>query len=428
MAGLTNRWDSWTRARPWVSDVVLALVLALVLGPTSLALAAAAPVATAVAVTVAILVLHASVAFRRTLPRAAYGAACVAMLVLVALPDLPGDGSGGAAGQHFPPVLLPSALTYTVLLYSVASRTRRPWPELALGSGLIGAALVTARLWQPEQWADAAVPTAAWRLLLPAGLVAIVLAAWGLGRFRAMRDADVDALRERALRAEADRVAAADRAVADERERMAREMHDGVAHSLAVIVRQAEGGRMAARRDPAAAVETLGVVADTGRQALGDMRSLVDALRPRDASAPAAPQPTADDVPALVHRLRQGGVDVALEQHGTPGALDRATALAVYRVVQEALTNVVKHAGQDASARVALTWAGDAVRVEVVDDGGPGRRGVVARAGGHGLPGMRERVELAGGTLVAGPRDRGFAVVADLPVRSPDADRAEGDR
>jgi signal transduction histidine kinase len=164
---------------------------------------------------------------------------------------------------------------------------------------------------------------------------------------------------------------------------------------------------MAARRDPAAAVETLGVVADTGRQALGDTRSLVDALRPRDASAPAAPQPTADDVPALVHRLRQGGVDVALEQHGTPGALDRATALAVYRVVQEALTNVVKHAGQEASARVALTWA---------------------RAGGHGLPGMRERVELAGGTLVAGPRDRGFAVVADLPVRSPDAGRAEGDR
>ena len=145
-------------------------------------------------------------------------------------------------------MLLPSALTYAVLLYSVASRTRRPWPELALGSGLVGAALVTARLWQPEQWADGAVPTAAWRLLLPAALVATVLAAWGLGRFRAMRDADVDALRERALRAEADRAAAADRAVAEERERIAREMHDVVAHSLAVIVRQAEGGRFAARQ------------------------------------------------------------------------------------------------------------------------------------------------------------------------------------
>ena len=409
-----------------MSDVALALVLFLVLGTTSLAYAAGAPVATAVTVTAAILLLHASVAVRRTLPRAAYAAACVAMLVLVALPDLPGAGSGGAAGQSFPPVLLPSAFTYTVLLYSIASRTRRPWPELALVSGLVGGALVTARLWQPEQWAPSAVPTAPWRLLLPAALVAIVLAAWGLGRFRAMRDADVDALRERALRAEADRAAAADRAVASERERMAREMHDVVAHSLAVIVRQAEGGRMAARRDPAIAIETLGVVADTGRQALGDMRSLVDALRPRDVSAPAAPQPTADDVPALVDRLRQGGVDVVLEQHGTPGALDRATALAVYRVVQESLTNVVKHAGQEASARVALTWAEGAVRVEVVDDGGRARGAVGVRPGGHGLPGMRERVELAGGTLVAGPRDRGFAVVADLPLRSTDGIRAEG--
>ncbi|WP_051639819.1 sensor histidine kinase [Cellulomonas sp. URHE0023] len=420
MAGLTNRWDSWARARPWVPDVLLAVALALVLGPTSLAYAAAAPAVTAAAVTAAILVLHSSVAARRTWPRSAYAAACAAMLVLIAMPDLPGGDSGAAAAQRVPPVLLPSALTYTVLLYSIASRTRRPWPELALGSGLVGGALATARLWQPEQWVGGAVPTAPWRLLLPAALVAIVLAAWGLGRFRAMRDADVDALRERALRAESDRAAAADRAVASERERMAREMHDVVAHSLAVIVRQAEGGRMAARRDPAAAVETLAVVADTGRQALGDMRSLVDALRPRDVSAPAAPQPTVDDVPTLVDRLRQSGVDVTLEQNGTPGAVERATALAVYRVVQESLTNVVKHAGQEARARVELTWADGAVRVEVVDDGGRGRAAVDVRRGGHGLPGMRERVELAGGTLVAGPCDRGFAVVADLPLRGLD--------
>lgn len=407
------------RARPWVTDVALAVGLAVVLGTVSLSFSVDTPPGTRAALVTALVVLHTAVAGRRTWPRATYAAACAAMLVLVALPDLPGDDPDATLGQSVPPVLLPSALTYTVLLYTVASRTRRPWPALALATGLVGAALTTVRLWQPEQWAGGAVPTAPWRLLLPAALVAIVLAAWGLGRFRALRDADVEALRERALRAEADRAAAADRAVAGERERMAREMHDVVAHSLAVIVRQAEGGRMAARRDPAAAVETLGVVADTGRQALGDMRSLVDALRPRDDSAPVAPQPTADDVPALVDRLREGGVDVALEQTGTPCALDSTASLAVYRVVQESLTNVVKHAGHEARARVALAWGDGAVRVEVVDDGGrhAGRHVVDTRPGGHGLPGMRERVALAGGALSAGPRDGGFAVVADLPVR-----------
>ncbi|MGH3490671.1 MAG: sensor histidine kinase [Actinopolymorphaceae bacterium] len=244
-----------------------------------------------------------------------------------------------------------------------------------------------------------------------------------MGRFRGIRAAYVVALEERALRAEQDRAERAEQAAAAERSRIAREMHDVVAHSLAVMVRQAEGGRFAAAKDPGRAVEALAMVADTGREALTDMRTVLGVLRRDDEMAETTPQPTLDDVPALVDRVRASGLPVELTTTGTALALDRAGSLAAFRVVQESLTNVVKHAGRDASASVRFTWIDGGLDIAVTDDGaGPGKD-----EGGQGLAGMRERVTLAGGRMSAlgrgGQEGRGFTVSAYLPARAREESR-----
>ena len=324
-------------------------------------------------------------------------------------------------------------------LYSLAAYARRPWPALALLAGLAGSLLTTGRLWLAGDWAAGTgwgggppgARSVGWGLFLLAALVAVVVAPWGLGRFRRVRAAYVGALEEQARRAEQDRAQRAAAAVAGERARIAREMHDVVAHALAVIVRQAEGGRYAAARDPASAVQVLSTVADTGREALADMRGVLGALR-ADEPATAAPQPAVEDLAALVERVRATGLTVHVTTSGHPVALERSASLAAYRVVQEALTNVVKHAGPRASATVVQDWHDGGLELEVRDDGcaapGPSRdvdgagEGADdgAGEGGHGLLGMRERVGLAGGRLSTGARTdgrQGFAVHAHLPAR-----------
>jgi signal transduction histidine kinase len=172
-------------------------------------------------------------------------------------------------------------------------------------------------------------------------------------------------------------------------------------------VRQADGGRFAAAKDPEKAAEVLGVIATTGRQALTDMRAVLGVLR-----TTREPTPTVADVPALVSRVTAAGTPVTLTTTGEPGALDTAASLAAYRVVQEALTNVVRHATTGAAARVHLTWTDDGLDVAVTDDGGPLSGGSLE---GNGLIGMRERVTAVGGRLTAGPDDGGFAVRAFVP-------------
>lgn len=224
----------------------------------------------------------------------------------------------------------------------------------------------------------------------------------------------------------------------DERARIAREMHDVVAHSLSVIVSQAQGGAYVAASRPERAVLALETIAETGREALADMRGLLGVLRadgtgpagpypatpagpdpatPAAAArpaAPAGPQPALADLPDLIGRVRAAGVPVELGGSGTPRRLGPATALAVYRLVQESLTNTLKHAGPDARADVRLVWTEEELTVTVTDDGygqtpGPG--------GGQGLAGMRERAAVVGGQVSAGPRPgRGFAVEAHFPV------------
>ena len=323
------------------------------------------------------------------------------MLVLVSAPDL-GGAFAAEAGGAVPPVLLPSSLVWFVLLYAVSARTSGPWPSVALAAGLVGCVLTTIRLWDDSAFTATVTGAWGWRLFLVAALVAGTLAAWALGRYRAGRQAWT--------------AATAERAAAEERRRIAREMHDVVAHSLAVVVAQAEGGRMLAGRQPERAAEVLDGIAVQGREALAQMRGLLGVLR--DDGAPSGaepPQPTLEDLPALVAQVRRTGRTVELAVFGDPRPVSAVLGLTAYRAVQESLTNVVKHAGPGASARVEVDWT-DGLVVTVVDDG-RGDAAQVASPGGRGLDGMRERVSAVGGQLEAGPAPGGgWRTCARMPA------------
>jgi len=199
--------------------------------------------------------------------------------------------------------------------------------------------------------------------------------------------------------------------VAAERARIARELHDVVAHSVSIIAVQAGAAESLVERDPARAREHLGAVRRTAREALTEMRRLLDVLREDEPAY--APQPTLATLAALVEETRRAGVPVELVREGSDDPLPPGVDLAAYRIVQEALTNVRRHAGS-APTRVRIRHAAGAVEVEVVN--GPATSPGEGPGGGRGLLGMRERVRLYGGSLDAGPEDGGFAVRARLPV------------
>jgi signal transduction histidine kinase len=230
---------------------------------------------------------------------------------------------------------------------------------------------------------------------------------------------EVERLSERARLLEIEREQEARLAATDERARIAREMHDVVAHSLSVTISQADGGRYAARTDPGAAITALETISATGRQALADMRVLLGVLRQDDAHE-LAPQPDTDAIPGLVQQVSTGGLEVRFDVTGRPRALPPGPSLASYRIVQESLTNVLKHGGPQAHAAVWLNWRDDGLEIRVEDDGrGAGAlpldRGA-ANGAGQGLLGMRERAALHGGQLHAGPREGGgWRVHALLP-------------
>ena len=255
------------------------------------------------------------------------------------------------------------------------------------------------------------------------GVFALLIAAWVLGDNMRVRRANVAAVEERAARLERERDAEAQRAVLQERARIARELHDVVAHSMSVMVVQAGAARRTLARDPERATEALTQIERTGRGALDEMRRLVGVLRhdgddpgrAPDESAARLPQPGIDQVPQLILRCREAGLPVSLAVVGPERTLPSGVELVVYRVVQEALTNTMKHAGP-ARADVVLRYGDDAVTLIVCDDG----RGAAAGPGpvsGHGLTGMRERVALYGGSIDAGPQaGGGFRVWAEVPV------------
>ena len=246
----------------------------------------------------------------------------------------------------------------------------------------------------------------------------IFAAAWILGDNLRNRRAYLAELEERAARLERDREVEARRAVQRERGRIARELHDVVAHTMSVMVVQAGAARRVMGKRPEDAEAALVVIEDAGRQGLAEMRRLLGVLRHDDERNLAlAPQPSLQYVDELVARSLEAGILVELEIEGEPRPLPAGVDLSAYRIVQEALTNVLKHAGDAARACVQVRYRPESVEVEVFDDG----RGVAAdpaRMGeGHGLVGMRERVALFGGELRVGPRrGGGFSVKARLPA------------
>jgi signal transduction histidine kinase len=221
---------------------------------------------------------------------------------------------------------------------------------------------------------------------------------------------------ELTVRLEREREANALRAVVEERTRIARELHDIVGHSVSVMTVQASGVRRRLRPEQEEEHEALLAVERTGREALAEMRRVVGALRdPEDAPA-LAPQPSLSRVEALVDHARETGLPVDLDIEGEPVPLPAGVDLTAYRLVQEGLTNAIKHAAAR-HADVRVRYDGDHVEIEVSDDGRGGSVDAARNGGGHGLVGIRERVSIFGGELEAGPRaEGGFRLRARLPV------------
>ncbi|CAG7573674.1 signal transduction histidine kinase [Barrientosiimonas humi] len=291
--------------------------------------------------------------------------------------------------------------------------------ELVLGLSVCAVGALVAG----ADWAEfAAVEPGAgfpWRLFVITAVMclAVTVAAAALGDAARRRRQLVLQLRARAEDAERERDQHAQLAAQSERTRIAREMHDVVAHALAVIVVQSDGAAYAVRHTgsvgtAADALETIGA---TSREALAETRRLVGVLREEGSAAELAPSAGAGDIATLVDRVRDAGLPVQLETDGALEGLPREVGAAAYRVVQEALTNVIKHGGPDATASVTITRADDRLEVTVSDTG----RGLLPGADdqhGHGLVGMRERTSVLGGSLRTGPRPGGgFVVTAEIP-------------
>ncbi|MFI9048569.1 sensor histidine kinase [Streptomyces sp. NPDC053427] len=248
--------------------------------------------------------------------------------------------------------------------------------------------------------------------------VVLYVAAYALGRASAGSRAEAAVLTERAARLERERRMDEERAAERERARIARDMHDVLAHSISLMVVQAEAGPVVLDTDPARASAAFGAIAGTGRDALDQLRRMLADLK--DEADPRAPQPTIHDLPALARQVARAGLEVSCTAEGEPRPVPADCGAAAYRIVQEALTNVVKHAGAD-RAEVRLHWRDGGLEIRVVDDGrGTGKN---LPSGGNGLSGLRERAAACGGTATAGPReDRlpGFEVRARLPLAAPE--------
>jgi len=252
--------------------------------------------------------------------------------------------------------------------------------------------------------------------------------AWLIGDNLRVRRAYTRELEERAADLERERGEKAAQAVAEERSRIARELHDVVAHYVSVMVVQAAGARRVVDKNPLAAKDALEAVEVAGRTALTEMRRMLEVLRADDPGL--GPQPGLGEIDRLIDNVREAGLPVELTVEGSACCLPVGMDLAAYRIVQEALTNSVKHGGK-ASAHVLVRYAQDFVEIEVVDDG----RGAAAQlissgeAGGHGLIGMKERVGLFGGVLEAGPvLTGGYRVYARMPLEPDDAANARSER
>jgi signal transduction histidine kinase len=305
---------------------------------------------------------------------------------------------------------LPLAVVLGLAIYLVSSQLPRP---LSIPATLAAAAAICGAI----LYAALSKPSSPLAVLAIEGLVPLG-AAWFVGDAVAARRLYQAGLLEQAARERAMEAERAGQQIREERVRISQELHDVVAHSLAVITVQAGVGRRLMARRPEEASDALKSIEEIGRTAQEELRIVLDLLREEGVSAAElSPAPRLVDLKELVETVQASGTDVELWITRTDRQLSPALELSLYRVVQEALTNVVKHA-PGAAATVEVAISADAVRVEVVDNGSPAgdRTGAPGRPG-HGIVGMRERVGVFGGSLIAQPRpDGGFHVVAEVPV------------
>jgi len=255
--------------------------------------------------------------------------------------------------------------------------------------------------------------------LLTVIVVVLALAfCWALGEFVGARRAYQAEVEQRLALLEVERDHQARMAVAGERARIARELHDVVAHAVSVIVVQADGAAYAVRSQPELAERAVQTISATGREALTELRRLLGVLRSEEAAGELTPQPAGtQSLSELAERVRAVGLPVRLEIVGDVDDLPAGVGLGIYRIVQEALTNSLKHAGPGTKAAVLVERAGEAVTLDIRDDGRQAAHSLVGVSGGNGLIGMRERALVFGGSLEAGPRPGGgWQVRARLPL------------
>jgi signal transduction histidine kinase len=382
---------AWPRRHPRLLDAALAVILA-ALGTGILTHRTGWP---AFGLFTAAMVIP--VVFRRRQPSVAFGTAAVAGAVQVVTTSRP---------------ILPD-ISLLVLLYTVAAYRPRRLSVPALVLCLAGVLAVIA-CWAPPRVFH--YPSLMTEVI--SFLTVPVALAWVLGDSMRYRRGYLQALEERAERLERERDVQAQIAAATERARIAREMHDVIAHNVSVMVVQADGAAYVLGSDPEQAGQALGAISRTGRQALAEMRRLLGVLRTGDQPAELAPQPGIDQVSELLGQARTAGLPVTCTVEGVPRDLPGSADLTAYRIVQESLTNTRKHGGPGASAQVTLRYRPDGLELVITDDGRGG--GAIGGHGGHGLAGMRERVEIYGGSVRAGPRPGGgYQVAATLPFTVP---------
>ena len=360
-------------------DAVLALALAAIVVEEALTAAIGSPSPAAAAVLGALVALP--LAWRSRAPLAAVASSATAFAVLGAATD------DAALGPQT--VLLP---------FILAAYTAGAHPGLRRAQAGLALVLLAHAVKEPDD------------LVVMGPLFAGV---WFVGRLAENRRRLATQLEERATVLELDRSEHARLAIAEERARIARELHDVVAHSVSVMVVQAGAERLALGAERPETREALTAIEQTGRHALVEMRRLVGMLRADDEEIALAPLPSLAHLGALAEHMSRAGLPVRLETTGVPRVLPPGIDISGYRIVQEALTNALKHAGP-ARATVHLRYGTGELEIEVVDDG---RGGIASGATGHGLTGMRERVAVYGGELEAAARNgSGFRVHARLPT------------
>ncbi|MFJ8022235.1 sensor histidine kinase [Streptomyces sp. NPDC096311] len=314
--------------------------------------------------------------------------------------------------------VVPADFAMLVIIYTVAADGARWASRFALIGGLCAAPLAQIRWPQVDSGSVSNVLIAVFQTV-PFAL------AWVLGDSIRTRRAYLAQLEERAARLEKEREAQSKVAVAAERARIARELHDVVAHNVSVMVVQADGAAYVMDTAPEQARKALETISGTGRQALAEMRRLLGVLRTGEhqESGEYVPQPDVEQLDDLIEQCRTSGLPVDFKVEGTPRPLPSGVELTAYRIVQEALTNTRKHGGPNAGASVRLVYFDDGLGLLVEDDGKGAPHELYEEGGadgqGHGLIGMRERVGMVGGTLDAGPRPGGgFRISALLPLKS----------